>query len=82
MKIVVRAELVTDWGDTTTIEVARFDRPVHLLDPESIGLSLADGKQLLSGLQQVVIPAQADEYCEIRRVCSNCRRQTQLKDYR
>ncbi|MEB0011418.1 hypothetical protein QN379_03450 [Glaciimonas sp. Gout2] len=74
MKIVVRAELVTDWGEIPIIEVARFDRPVQLLDPESIGLSLADGKQLLSGLQQVVIPAQADEYCEIRRVCSHCQR--------
>lgn len=32
MKIVVRAELVTDWGETTIIEVARFDRPVQLLE--------------------------------------------------
>lgn len=29
-----------------------------------------------------MIPAQVDEYCEIRRLCGNCRRQAQLKDYR
>ena len=47
MKIVVRVELITDWGDVNTIEVGRIDRPSQTLDPESVGLSLADGKQLL-----------------------------------
>ncbi|MDR6413061.1 hypothetical protein [Paraburkholderia terricola] len=41
MKIVVRIELITDWGDVNTIEVGRIDRPSHTLDPESVGLSLA-----------------------------------------
>jgi hypothetical protein len=45
-------------------------------------LSLEDGKQLLATLQKFFIPAQAYEYCEGRSVCSNCRRQLQLKDYR
>jgi hypothetical protein len=48
MKIVVRVELITDWGDVNTIEVGRIDRPSQTLDPESVGLSLADGKQLLT----------------------------------
>ena len=52
MKIVVRVELITDWGDTTTIEAGRIDRPSETLDSESIGLSLADGKQLLHRVQQ------------------------------
>jgi hypothetical protein len=47
MKIVVRIELVTDWGEVNTIEVGRIDRPSQTLDPESAGLSLADGKKLL-----------------------------------
>jgi hypothetical protein len=47
MKIVVRVELITDWGEVNTIEVGHIDRPSQTLDPESVGLSLADGKQLL-----------------------------------
>ncbi|MFM0108488.1 hypothetical protein PQR01_34965, partial [Paraburkholderia rhynchosiae] len=46
MKIVVRIEPITDWGEVNTIEVGRIDRPSQTLDPESAGLSLADGKQL------------------------------------
>src|SRR5258708_8236799 len=82
MKIVVRVELITDWGDVNTIEVGRIDRPSQTLDPESVGLSLADGKQLLHNLQQAVIPAQADEICTLRRICRRCHRWTALKDYR
>jgi hypothetical protein len=63
MKILVRVELITDWGDTDTIEVGRIDRPSQTLDSESVGLSLADGKHLLHKLQQVVISAQTDEIC-------------------
>ena len=82
MKIVVRVELITDWGDTNTIEVGRIDRPGRTLDAESVGLSLADGKQLLHNLQQAVIPAQADEICALRRICRRCHRSMALKDYR
>ena len=82
MKIVVRVELITDWGDTNTIEVGRIDRPSETLDSESVGLSLGDGKQLLHNLQQAVIPAQTDEICALRRICRRCQRWTALKDYR
>src|SRR5882757_7102374 len=78
MKIVVRVELITDWGNVNTIEVGRIDRPSQTLDPESVGLSLADGKQLLHNLQQAVIPAQADEICALRRICRRCYRWTAL----
>jgi hypothetical protein len=57
MKIVIRVELTTDWGYANTIEAGRIDRPSQTCDPESVGLSLADGKQLLHNLQQAVIPA-------------------------
>ncbi len=63
MKIVIRVELITDRGDAKTIEVGRIDRPSQMLDAESVGLSMAEGKQLLHNLQQAVIPAQADEIC-------------------
>jgi len=63
MKIVIRIELITDWGDANTIEVGRIDRPSQTLDPESVGPSLADGKCLLHNLQQAVIPTQTAEIC-------------------
>ncbi len=31
MKIVIRVELITDWGDAKTIEVGRIDRPSQML---------------------------------------------------
>jgi hypothetical protein len=46
MKIVVRVELIDDWGDLNLIEADRIDRPSQTLDPESLGRSLADGKCL------------------------------------
>ena len=44
MKIIIRAELVTDWGESTMIDVAQFDRPVHVLAPESLRLRLTMAK--------------------------------------
>jgi len=82
MKIVIRVELITDWGDAKTIEVGRIDRPSQMLDAESVGLSMAEGKQLLHNLQQAVIPGQTDEICTVRRICRRCHRWTALKDYR
>lgn len=82
MKIVVRVELITDWGDASTIELGQIDRPSQTLEPETVGLSLEDGKGLLRGLQQAVIQAQTDEICTLRRVCQRCHRWTELKDYR
>jgi hypothetical protein len=82
MKIVVRVELITDWGDAETIEVDAIDRPSQSLEPECVGLSLVDGKRLLQSLQQAVIWAQADEICKLRRVCQGCHRWTEFKDYR
>jgi hypothetical protein len=82
MKIVVRVELITDRGDASTIELGQIDRPSQTLEPETVGLSLEDGKGLLRGLQQAVIQAQTDEMCTLRRVCQRCHRWTELKDYR
>jgi hypothetical protein len=56
MKIVVRVEPITDRGEVNTIELGRIGRPSQTLDAESVGLSMAEGKQLLHNLQQAVIP--------------------------
>jgi hypothetical protein len=57
MKIVVRVELVTDWGEKRSVEVGRVDRPSQTLGPDDVGLTLDDGKRLLHSLQQSVVHA-------------------------
>jgi hypothetical protein len=69
MKIIVRAQLVTDWGEVTEVDVATFSRPAFGLNADTLGLSLADGKRLLQQLQQAISGAQADELCNLHRVC-------------
>jgi hypothetical protein len=51
MKIVVRVELTTDWGDISEQEVHRSERPGHLLRQGNVGLSIGDGKRVLERLQ-------------------------------
>ena len=43
MKIIVRVDLITDWGDISTIEVGQIDRPSQELEPETVGLLMEDG---------------------------------------
>lgn len=74
MKFIVRVERITDWGETTSTEVGKIDRPNQSLKPRSVGLSLENGKRLLHGLQRAVIRAQTDEFCALRRVCQRCHR--------
>jgi hypothetical protein len=33
MKIVVRVELIPDWGEVHSVEVGRIDRPSQTLEP-------------------------------------------------
>jgi hypothetical protein len=82
MKIIVRAQLVTDWGEITEVDVATFSRPAFGLNADTLGLSLADGKGLLQQLQQAISGAQADELCNLHRVCQCCHRWNPIKDYR
>ncbi|OUL73960.1 hypothetical protein CA601_43255 [Paraburkholderia hospita] len=82
MKITIRVEITTDWDETDTFEVCQFERPYRQLEPEKIGLSLAEGKDVLHMLQRVVVAAQAEEVCMMRRFCTHCRRFLELKDRR
>lgn len=82
MKIIVRVDLVTDWGDTATVLVDQIERPSQNLEPDLVGLSLEDGKRILSSLQQTFVRAQTDEICKLRRVCQRCHRWIAVKDYR
>ena len=82
MRIIIRVETITDWGESETVELCKFERTIDELAPENVGLSLDDGKDLLHKLQQVVIGAQSEEVCARRRFCSRCHRRLPLRDYR
>jgi hypothetical protein len=49
---------------------------------QMIGLTLADGKQVLAGLQVHLVRAQAEDHCRRRRRCQRCDAQRPLKDRR
>jgi hypothetical protein len=49
---------------------------------ETLGLTLAQAKQLLAELQRHLVQAQTEEYCRSRRRCPRCGAQRPLKDRR
>ena len=48
----------------------------------TLGLSLAEAKAVLAGLQHHLVQAQAEEHCQVRRRCPRCGGQRPLKDRR
>jgi hypothetical protein len=48
----------------------------------TLGLSLAEVKSVLAGLQRHLVQAQAEEHCQVRRRCPRCGGQRPLKDQR
>lgn len=82
MRVLVRVELTTDWGDATQLDIESIECPARLLQADRLALSLQDGKRLLERLQQAVVRMQAYEFCELHRVCTRCRRGNPVKDYR
>src|SRR5438132_13567483 len=44
------------------------------LQAETLGLTLAEGKELLRGVQQALVPRQVAEYVEQQRCCTDCGR--------
>ncbi|BCG05437.1 hypothetical protein PPGU19_100050 (plasmid) [Paraburkholderia sp. PGU19] len=69
MKITIRVEITTDWDETDTFEICQLERPYRQLEPEKVGLSLAEGKDLLHRLQKVVV---AGGYGLRHRALSHC----------
>ena len=57
MKITIRVEITTHWGETDTFVICELERPYRQLEPEKIGLSLAEGKDVRHRLQRIVVAA-------------------------
>ena len=70
-------------GDERSTEVMRIARPDDLTDLATLGLTLAEGKQLLAGVQQELVAAQARRHAARRPACRGCCSTTcRVKDYR
>ena len=59
-------------GRVETIEVGRLERRVVGLTADEVGLTLTEGKDLLSELQRLVLQTQMEEYVMCARVCRDC----------
>jgi hypothetical protein len=82
MKVTIRVEITTYWDETDIFEICQLERPYRELEPSKVGLSLAEGKEVLHRLQKVVVTAQAEEVCMLRRFCTCCHRFLELKERR
>jgi hypothetical protein len=67
-------------GERVTVGAAR--RPVEGAAIADFGLSLAEGRQLLTALQQLVAQDQIRAYDVLRRTCRHCGRYRRIKDWR
>jgi hypothetical protein len=47
MKFTIRVEIATDWNETENFEISEIARQYCELDQSKIGLSLAEGKDVL-----------------------------------
>src|SRR6201994_2893996 len=69
-------------GEKQSIDVATITRPDDLVEIAHLGLTLAEGKRLLAGLQQEIVAAQARSHAVRRPDCRSCGAVCHVKDYR
>jgi len=79
---IVRLVQIGADGDEPFADVMTINRPDGLDDIANLGLTVADGKQVLAGLQQEIVAAQARSHSVQRPECRSCSGVCQLKDYR
>jgi hypothetical protein len=82
MKCRILFELTEASGSVQTHEMVTGSRPIDGSFPETIGLTLAEGKSILAAMQTQLVQAQADEYCQHRRKCAHCGSRLAIKDWR
>jgi hypothetical protein len=79
---IVRLVKVAADGENQSVDVMTINRPNDLGDIATLGLTLAEGKRLLAGLQQQIVAAQARDHAVQRPDCRSCGAACHVKDYR
>jgi hypothetical protein len=82
MKWRVMVELGGAEGTVQVHEVSAGGSTTVECSAETLGLTVAEGKMTLAGLQRHLVQAQANEHCQSRRRCRHCGAQRPLKDFR
>ena len=73
MKLRLQLLMESDTGEIiTTEEVIQLER--HSLQPEEVGLTLADAKQILSQVQRTMVQEQVAAFLEEQSHCPDCDR--------
>jgi hypothetical protein len=71
MKIKIQITVESNNGQLNVFqEVAHLDRGT--LRPETLGLTLAEARSILAGIEQTVVEQQAAEFIAQQRACSHC----------
>ena len=71
MKIKIQITVESDDGQLNVAQdVAHLDRGT--LRPETLGLTLAEARSILAGIEQTVVEQQAAEFVAQQRTCSHC----------
>jgi hypothetical protein len=78
----VMVELSDAIGASQVLEVHAGGGSTPGCSSTTVGLSLAEAKLVLVGLQRHLVQAQAEEHCQLRRRCPRCGGQRPLKDRR
>ena len=82
MAWIVRLVQIGADGNEPFADVMTINRPDDLDDIANLGLTVADGKRVLAGLQQEIVAAQARSRSVQRPECRSCSGVCHLKDYR
>jgi hypothetical protein len=69
-------------GQSRSVDVMEISWPVGLGDLASLGLTLAEAKQLLARVQQDVVAAQTYNHAMLRPACQSCGGTCHVKDWR
>src|SRR5690349_2014337 len=69
-------------GSSDSIDVLEIERPGDLGDLADLGLTHAQGKELLARVQQAVVAGQSRDHAARRPACRTCGAACRLKDYR
>ncbi|WP_158931386.1 hypothetical protein [Acidisphaera sp. S103] len=82
MAWVVRAAKIGTEGGGPSMDVMEIGRLGDLPDIANLGVTLAETKQLLAGLQQENLATQVRDHAARRPACSRCGRACRVNDYR
>src|SRR5688500_1566029 len=69
-------------GSGRSVDVMEISRPGNVSNLADLGLTLAQGKQLVALVQQEIVAAQSRDHAAQRPLCRSCRAACQVKDYR